>query len=195
MKTTVNFKSGFALLIVFVLSISAFANGDPTTNFIEKSSDATMKLTVPADNNANVTLLNQKGRTVSSAYLVKNNDVRTYDFSEVKEGTYTFIIDTEFKSVEKTILVENQSLKVLNEETMYRPLISVEGDILTISYINLNEEDISIKIEDNSHLYMDKKVGNDVAFGKKLNIEKLPKGEFTATLSTGDNTYNYYFER
>lgn len=195
MKTTKIFKTGIAMLMVAGLFINTYASGDPTSNTEEKSSELSMIFTVPTNMNTNISIFDQAGSLVTANYFIKNNVGKSYDFSKVDKGTYTFVIETEFKSVEKTISVDNKEIRVLNEVTEYRPIFTIDDDILTISYINLDEENISIELSDETYLYMEEKDGNDMAYGKMLDLKNLPKGEFTVALKAGYDMYKYNFNR
>lgn len=183
------------MLMVAGLFINTYASGDPASNTDEKGSDLSMIFTVPTDMNTNISILDQSGSLVSANYLLKNNVGKSYDFSKVKDGTYTFILETEFKSVEKTILVDKQGISLLNEVTEYFPIFSIDDDILTISYLNLDEKNISIELIDESYSYYEEKDGNDMAYGKMLDLKNLPEGEFTLAFKAGYDTYKYNFNR
>lgn len=199
MKTRTNIITGMAILLFAGISMNAFAGGDPfnsTTTTLEERADVSMMIKIPSNTSTQISVLDQEGDMIySDIVTIDDNPGKTYDFSEVERGAYTFIAKTEFKTVEKTFVVENNELRIVKEETSYRPVFSIDGDILKVSYLNKDKDDIHISLEGASLQHFKEYGGNDMAYGKILNIKNLPKGEYALTLKAGWNTYNYYFNK
>ena len=199
MKTTMMFKSGMALLIVAGLFTNAFANGYPTASApvaVEEKFDVSMKLKVRPNMDTYVWVLDEEGNEVHSDKVMKDAEIgKMYDFSQLDNGIYTLMTRTDQKSVKKTFEVKNGALIVVEEEKKYRPVFSIDDDILSVSYLNLNEEDITIALEGKSSRHFKEVGGNDLIYGKRLNLKKLPKGDYSVVLTAGIYTYNYFFTK
>lgn len=199
MKTTLIFKTGMALLLIIGLTFNTYAIKDTTSTedkSLEKKSAELMKINVPSNMDTYVSILNKEGSMIYSDKILKNNnDFRKYDFSKVKDGKYTFMTDTEYKSIEKTVLVKNNKLKLVNEKVNYRPVFNIKGDILSVNYMNSKESDIHISITGSSLYHYEDFAGNNMMFGKRFNLKKLPEGEYSITLRAGWKTFNYNFNK
>lgn len=201
MKPTAIFKTGMSLLLVASLSVTTYANSaiSPLSNNAsneDKRMVESMKFEVPANINTVVSVIDNEGSVIYTDNIKKDNNIaKTYDFSNVKDGVYTIKTETEFKTVKKIFEVEEDDLTILNEEKKYRPVFKLNGDILTVTYINLNENNVSLSLEGQSLVHFEENGGNEQAYGKILNLKKLPQGEYSVALTAGGNTYNYFFNR
>jgi hypothetical protein len=197
MKTSTMLKTGMALVIVASLSMNTFAIGYPPASVptaVEESFDVSMKLKVRPNMDTYVWVFDEAGNEVHADKVSKDAEMgKLYDFSQLDNGVYTLMTKTEQKSVAKTFEVKNGALVVLEEEKQYRPVFSLDGDILSISYLNLDEKQISLALESKSSQHLEEVGGNDMMYGKRLNIKKLPKGEYSVALTAGIYTYNYFF--
>ena len=205
MKTSMIFKAGIALLLVVGLSFNTSASNDPTSTTVatmEESMAGVMQLKVPSDMETFVSVFDQEGEMIYTDLVSKDDEAgKMYDFSEVENGQYTFKTVSEHKSVETTFVIEMNELLILKEETSYRPVFWIEGNILSISYMNLEQNDVYLSLEDDlfadvdSNLYYEEITESDMSYERVFDIKNLGKGEYSITLRSGDNTYNYFFNR
>jgi len=205
MKTSMIFKAGIALLLVVGLSFNTSASNDPTSTTVatmEESMAGVMQLKVPSDMETFVSVFDQEGEMIYTDLVSKDDEAgKMYDFSEVENGQYTFRAVSEHKSVETTFVIEMNELRVLKEEISYRPVFWIEGNILSISYMNLEQNDVYLSLEDDlfadvdSNLYYEEITESDMSYERVFDIKNLGKGEYSITLRSGDNTYNYFFNR
>ena len=205
MKTNKSLKTVLALFIMAGLSLSASASSDPTsitvTSAAEKTA-ASMTINVSSDMDTYVSVLDQEGTMIYSDMVSRDEKPgKMYDFSEVENGVYTFKSVTEHKMVETTFVIEKNELKVLDEKTRYRPVFWIEDDILLISYMNLEQDDIYISVQDElsvadeSNLYYEEITESDMSYERIFDIQNLSEGEYTITLKSGENTYKYFFDK
>lgn len=198
MKSTRSLKFTIVLAIVVGLSMNTFADGnsnDPADKK-ERSAKSTNMLKVRSDSDTYVWLLNQEGREVYSDNISKSySTAKMYDFSMMKNGVYTMITKTEQRSVEKTIKVENGMVEVVEEKERYIPHFSIDENYLLVNYLNVNADDISIELESAYSAFFKEESGNDRSYGKKIDIRRLPRGEYRFVLTAGVNTYYYSFKK
>lgn len=199
MKTSMILRTGITLMFVAGLSINIFANNNPKKSngtTAEEKSVSSMQIKVPSNLNTYVVILNQEGKTIHSDKVSKESFLeRKYDLSNLDNGVYTVITESDLKSVEKTIRVESNGLSVLKEESRYHPSFSIDGDYLMVNYLNVNNDDVSIVLEDATSRYFRENGVSDMVYGKKLDIKRLKMGKYTVALKSGGNTYNYSFNK
>lgn len=205
MKTLKVFKQGAAFLVVFGLTLSVFASKDPTSTTVSSPEERTigsMEINVPSNMQTFVSVLDQDGERIYSDVVSTDDDAgKMYDFSEVENGQYIFKTVTEHKSVETTFVVEMNELRILKEEISYRPVFWIEDDMLSISYMNLAQNEIYISVEDeiyideDSNLIYEEITESDMSYERIFDIKNLSKGEYSITLKSGENTYNYFFDK
>lgn len=192
-------KTGVTLLLVIGLALNNFASNDPTSTTVTSLKERTagpMQINVPSNMETFVSLFDQEGDMIYSDIVdYDENAGKMYDFSGVENGVYTFKTVTEHKVVETTFEVETNVLRVLSEEISYRPIFGIDGNFLTISYMNLKQDDIYISLEYASNLYYEKIEESDMSYERVFYIKYLSKGEYSITLKSGENTYNYFFKK
>jgi hypothetical protein len=120
---------------------------------------------------------------------------KVYDLSELDDGIYTFTSRGEYITTTKKIKVEGSSARELSKEATYKPVISLEDNYLKVNYFNKNQEDIEFSIESSGTVFHESDVNNDIAYGKMLNVSKMPPGKYYAKLKVGNKDYYHQFER
>jgi hypothetical protein len=103
--------------------------------------------------------------------------------------------------VETTFEVEMNEMNILREDISYRPVFWINDDMLSISFMNLDQGEVYLTLEDElpvndevTVLY-EEKAKSDMSYQRIFNIKNLSKGEYTLTLTTGGKTYNYLFDK
>jgi hypothetical protein len=205
MKTTTIFNTGIALIIMLGLTINVNASKEPTSTTVssmEESMSGSMQITVPSNMETFVSVLDQAGDMIYSDLVAKDEMAgKMYDFSEVENGTYIFKTVTQNKVVETTFVVDMNELNILMEEISYRPVFWIEDDMLSISFMNLNQDEVFVSVEDELPLKEEETViyeettESDMAYERVFDIQNLSEGEYTITLKTGENTYRYFFDK
>lgn len=196
MKTTIYFKVSLVLLAIASLGISAYASGDINVFPMEESSKAKVEIEVPTKEDVKVSVLDPDGIVIHNDFISKNSEYeKLFNFSQVDDGVYTFVTKTGYTTVTKTIELDDNNLYVINKEFSYDPIFKIDGDILTVSYLNRSEHDISVSLIDSNKDYFKDNGDNSISYGKIINIKNLSRGEYRLILAAGDEEYNYIFIR
>lgn len=196
MKTRINRKASLVFLAITSLTVSSYGNGDINVFALKESSKVKVEIEVPSREDVRVSLMDPNGIVIHSDVINKNSDYdKVFDFSQVDNGVYTFVTKTGYTTVTKTIELENSSISVISKEYKYAPIFMVDGDILKVSFLNKSKEDISIYLEDSAKEYYKEYGDNSLAYGKMININNLPTGEYTFALVAGEEKYVYRFRR
>jgi len=205
MKTAGIFKTGLALVIMAGFSMNTSASNDPTSTIVstlKESAAGAMKISVPSDMETFVSVLDQDGDMIYSDLVARDDNAgKMYDFSEMENGIYTFKTLTQHKVVETTFEVEMNEMNILREDISYRPVFWINDDMLSISFMNLDQGEVYLTLEDElpvndevSVLY-EEKAESDMTYERIFDIQNLSEGEYTITLRSGENTYKYLFNK
>jgi hypothetical protein len=118
---------------------------------------------------------------------------KVYDFSNLRDGIYTFESKSENMNITKKIGVEGSKVEILSKESEFKPIFSVENDELRVNFLNQNMEDVEFSIESTAEVFYQENEGNEMNFQKKFNISNLWLGDYYAKLKVAGNTYYHYF--
>ncbi|MCT4589055.1 MAG: hypothetical protein N4A71_14630 [Carboxylicivirga sp.] len=125
------------------------------------------------------------------------------DLNELDNGNYTIELSGKNGSVQKEFKVQYGQIHIEANEDVFEEarnmkfLFDEEKNNLIVSYINPNKNDLTIKLE-NTDWNEDFEVieaGNKLGYSGVFNLNKLRKGNYRATLISGDRSYHYDFYR
>jgi hypothetical protein len=205
MKTKTIFKAAIALMFIVGISVNVNASKDPTSTTVatmEESAAGSMQIIVPSNMETSVSVLNQDGEMIYTDMVAKDDKAgKMYDFSDVENGIYTFKTITQHKVVETTFEVNMNNLTILMEEISYRPVFWIEENMLSISFMNLDQDQVSLSLvddlplKDESAVIYEEYTESDMSYERIFDIQNLSAGEYTITLKSGENTYRYFFDK
>jgi len=205
MKTAGIFKTGLAIIFMAGISMNTSASNDPTSTTVtsmEESAAGAMQISVPSDMETYVSVIDQEGDMIYTDMVARDDNAgKMYDFSEMENGIYTFKTVTQHKVVETTFEVEMNEMNILREDISYRPVFWIQDDMLSISFMNLEQSEVyliledELPVKDELTVIYEEKAESDMSYERIFNIKNLSKGEYTLTLTTGGNTYNYLFDK
>ena len=205
MKTAGIFKTGIAIVFIISLSMNTAATNDPTSTIVDSMDDiaiGAMQISVPSDMETYVSVLDREGDMIYSDMVAKDDNAgKMYDFSEMENGIYTFKTITKHQVVETTFEVEMNEMTIFKEDISYRTVFWIDGDMLSISYMNLSQDAVAVSIEDGLPRKDEPAViykeftESDMSYERIFDIQNLSEGEYTITLKSGENTYEYFFDK
>jgi hypothetical protein len=120
---------------------------------------------------------------------------KVYDLSELEDGIYTFSSNGEYITTTKKMMVEGSSVREISKEATYKPVISLKDNYLKVNYFNKGQEDIEFSVEGSGEIFHESKGGNDIVYGKILDVSQMPTGKYYAKLKVGNKEYCQSFER
>lgn len=196
MKTITKFKGILAILFFIALSVNTYANTEPGTKNFEDNPESKLKFDIPVNDDTYISIYDPEGNNIfSEMFSPKTKTSKVFDFANVNDGTYTIVSNNKYKSLEKTVEFKDQKVAIIEKDFTYRPVFTLDGDVLKVNFLNKNKGNISLTLEDSTSIYLDKKDGNEIAYGKLINIQNLPKGNYTFTLKADRSEYTYNFRK
>ena len=189
------------ILSVGCLSLTATANsnpGDEDANLSFSPTEKTGSVVVHAWNleasaPATIKVLNKYGRTVYQEALEAGEDhKKRYNFSQMKAGRYTLVLESQTKEVSKPFVVGmNGVVREDNTETLksFSPLITENKNQSSVQVMFDNPVNDALRVElhdkEGRILYSEKVAGNQ-SYAKSISLKKLPRGLYRVKIFNYD---------
>lgn len=191
MKTTLKVMVMFAFVAI---ANSLFAIGNLKLN-IEPLSDekAVVAISSLTESNLKISLEDNKGRIVffNEVSEPSGNYRKTYNFSELEDGAYTLLVESDNLTTKRTLDIKYGRILVGEERTTIQPFFNCDGDVLRLSYLNFPKENLTFYFFDKGNVVYSKKFGRDFTVNHAINLSKLQPGNYVAVLSTREKDYTY----
>jgi hypothetical protein len=85
---------------------------------------------------------------------------------------------------------------IVGESKMkYAPHFDYSSDILKLSYLNFDEENVKFKIYSNGELVFESKLGNEFVLTTGYDLSKLEKGKYQVELASLNQQFMYDIEK
>jgi hypothetical protein len=186
-------KTLFTLAAVAIVGI-ATAVEKPTMNVIPLESDRA----VVALSNENPAYLeiNVKAEDGSTVYFKQSSKKLTdyskvFDFSELEDGTYEISMKVNDTKIKRSIEIADNKISVGDAKISYDPFVVLKDDVLKISHLNFDKENLSLMIYGNEGLVFHTNIGNDFAVNAGYNLSKLADGNYEVVVAGDTDSYLY----
>jgi hypothetical protein len=182
-----------AFLVVITLNVRAFDNMEVIIE--ENSSFVQLKMTNPAVESMNVFLLNQRDRVIQQDRIEHLSAFeQSYDFSELKDGTYTLVSQMQHMRYNKVLEVRDNQVEMTDAYYSFTPVFKMKDDMILVNYLLNGSEDIAITVKRYSKPIFHGYYGNnEYSFEKIFSLEDLPAGDYSLQLASNKDTYAYDF--
>ena len=121
-----------------------------------------------------------------------NQYQKVFDFGNFKDGDYMLNLKIDDVKVSREFEINNSGIQIGNQKTYVDPYFSYDDGILKFSYLNLEKENMKLKIYQGKDLLFTSEEGNGVAISNGYNLNNLENGEYHVTLTSPLN--EYYFD-
>ena len=175
---------------------SAFATDAVTFSTSNTEKKVKVQVIEPRMQDISVYVADAEGKVIYQEDIrARTTYDKVYDLSNLEDGVYTFTSDGEFISTIKKVQVEGSTTREISKEATYKPVITLKGDYLKVNYFNKGQEDIEFTIEGSGEIFHESDGGNEVGYGKILDVSQMPSGNYYARLKVGNKEYYHSFER
>lgn len=108
---------------------------------------------------------------------------KVFDFSKLGDGDFCMCVNFGNRSVSRKIKISGEHIEVGAPLECYEPCFRLNGKMLDVSFLNTGLKQVYINIyKDGKHVDVTK-LGKDLAIQKRLDMNRLGKGEYTVILS------------
>lgn len=117
------------------------------------------------------------------------------NYSNLENGNYTLKLKVNDTYVSRNLAINNNEMIVGETKMMYAPYFELENDILKLSFLNFDEENMKFRILQDGELVFENRLGNEFVISEGFDISKLEKGNYEIELSSYKNQFSYNIEK
>jgi hypothetical protein len=183
--------------LFFCLSLTfSLAAGTPESCLLfslTSQNSARLGIINTSNRSVNLSITNLDGEIFfSKSVSGQKNYFQLLNLTQMPGGEYLVKLTGPDKTFEKRFVITNATAHLKKEEVETVPsFLLLDDAILTVSYINSHKNAVNIRLEkDNETIFEDNGL-LDIALNRRYSLKKLPHGEYTAKLLSGDKTYSF----
>jgi hypothetical protein len=144
-----------------------------------------------------LSILSEKGDLVY--YKESSSEITDFrqliNYSNLENGNYTLKLKVKDTYVSRNLAINNNEMVVGETKMMYAPYFALENDILKLSFLNFDEENMKFRILQDGELVFENRLGNEFVISEGFDISKLEKGNYEIELSSYKNQFSYNIEK
>ncbi len=187
MKLNLKFTAVIALMFTTVVGMAREPKLSLVTNGQSKS------LVVELDTQHDKTFLkiiDEDQNIIFSEKVSETSYSKKFDLNELENGSYYFKLDDSLRTLVYPIRVENKEVKILKRIENTKPVFRKKGEMLFLNLLNLDSEDVQIKVFDSNNRTLFKEViKNETVITKAFNFESAYEDHYTVVVKEGKNIY------
>lgn len=140
--------------------------------------------------------INVKAKNGSTVYYKQSNKKITdyskiFDFSALEDGNYEISMKVNDTKIKRDIEIANNKINVGAARISYDPYVILKDDILKVSCLNFEKENLALQIYDNDGLVYNTNIGSEFAINKGFNLSNLSSGNYQVIVSGDAESYSY----
>jgi hypothetical protein len=117
------------------------------------------------------------------------------NYTALEKGLYTLKLKVNDTSATKEFSIDNRGLNVGETKINYDPYFSYSDNVLKLSFLNFDKENIQFRIYNNGELEFENKLGKDFVISAGYDLSKLKPGKYEIELSSLTNQFSYNIEK
>lgn len=195
MKTIIAFS---LLVATTLLSQLSFASGTFRINLVPKTeSKALLEISNSEAHQYEINISSSTGEMVYYHETKENliNHSKLFDFAQLEHGVYKVEVKIDGASNEQLLTIGKSGIEVGNSVKKTDPLFSFSDNILKISYLNYNNNQMELHIYNKSDLVWNKEIRDEFAVQKGFDLSKLNRGDYRIVFASGEDIYEYELKR
>ncbi len=189
-----------------ILSVFAFVAIVGIATAVEKPKMNIIRL---SDETALIAIANEKPAYFELSIKSENGDIVYYresdkeitnlrqiiDYSNLRAGSYSLKLKANDTFLSTDFEIDNKGMKVGETKMSYAPHFNFSGDVLKLSYLNFDKENVEFKIYSNGEMVFENKLGNDFVLNAGYDLSKLEAGKYEVELTSMNNEFSYNIEK
>jgi hypothetical protein len=182
------------LIVTTLLSKSLLASGTFVVNLVPQTEEmALLEISNNDGQKYEISILNTQGDLVYfyETKEASRNFNQMFDFSQLEHGDYKVEVKIEGASNEQLITINKKGIVVGNKSKKTDPFFNYKDNILSLSYLNHNIDEMSMNIYQKSNLIWETKMDAEFVLHKGFDLSKLKNGEYSVVFSAGNEIYEY----
>lgn len=124
-----------------------------------------------------------------------NTYQKVFDFSQLANGKYTLALKVNDTRLSKDFEVASKGIVVGESKMHFDPYFSYADNVLKLSYLNFDNETLTLNIYDDNGLVYKSKIGKDFNIVSGYDLSALGEGTYNVVLSSMKNEFSYRLEK
>lgn len=117
------------------------------------------------------------------------------DYSNLRAGCYSLKLKMNDTFLSTDFEIDNKGMKVGETKMSYAPHFNFNDDVLKLTYLNFDMENVKFKIYSNGEMVFENKLGNDFVLNAGYDLSKLEAGKYEVELTSMNNQFSYNIEK
>ncbi len=185
------------VLLAVAFTVSAVATEIPKMNIVavDESKAYVAAITSP-DFASEVSIITENGEVVYYKKSKAANEFKSIlDLSQLNDGMYTVKLKTGKVSTQRNLEINHGKVAVKQLQTKVDPFFAYDGKMLKLTFLNYDQNDVSMLVYNGSKLVGEFKLGDNFNIQRAFDVSNLVKGEFHFVLGGTDEGYSYQVTR
>jgi hypothetical protein len=176
-----------------------------TLNGIAVASGTRLLFTISSEYKARLGVLNKENHAVDIEISNNDGDIfftktisggqnyfQLLDLTAMPDGQYHVRISGLGTETQKEFTIKNHRAELIKKVKVVEPSFHLlNGDLLAVSYPNLNGKSVNIFFELNNEVVFEDRNISDKVVNKKYSLKQLPKGEYSVKLYSEGSIFTY----
>lgn len=120
---------------------------------------------------------------------------KIYDFTNLENGKYELSFKVNDTLVKRDLEIKDGTIMVGASELRYDPFFKLEGDVLKLSYLNFDQNNLKLVFMKDREVVYESTLGREFNTVRGFDLSKLQRGNYDVVLAGGNNDFYYTFEK
>lgn len=187
-------KQLFFTMVAILVTLTAFAAKNPQMN-IQTTEAGKIMVAVESEKALplEIEIVNTDGKLVYQWKSEKPTNVakQLFDLSKMGNGEFRVTLNYGGNSVTRNLNVTKRKVEIGDAVYNYEPLFSYRDNILKVSYLNLENKNVFVKVYKEGEYFAGLNLGKTTDIQKAIDFSTVGNGEYNIVLS--DNKNEHYF--
>ena len=139
-----------------------------------------------------LTIKNANGLTVYNTEIQTSGDYsKNFDLSALDNGFYRAELNKDFEILVRNFKVENGLVTYFNKdsETVFKPVVRTEGDLLYISKIAFNHKPLNVVIYYKNEIILSETLKGEDILKRVYKLSENQMGDYTIVINSDERMY------
>ena len=120
---------------------------------------------------------------------------KIFDFASLDAGSYVFNLKVNDTRLSKNFTVDSKGINVGTSKLRFDPFFKYENNVLKLSYLNFDQNNMKLYFYNNEGLVYESKLGNDFAISSGFDLSNLEDGDYSVILSSFNDEFTYNLKK
>ncbi|KJF42994.1 hypothetical protein [Draconibacterium sediminis] len=120
---------------------------------------------------------------------------KIFDFKNIEDGDYTMDLRVNDTRLVRDINVSSKGIVVGESKMRIDPYFGFSDNVLKLTYLNFDQERLSLNIYDESGLVYESKLGQEFNIATGFDLSALAAGKYEVVLTSMSNDFSFSLEK